>query len=67
MIPSTNNTSRGRAARVEFIHSVFVLSSSDNESTGQKISKMLERISTREWEPTAIKILETLASSNISL
>lgn len=67
MIPSTNNTSRGRATRMDFIRSVFVLSSPENATTGEKIVKMLERISTSEWEPTAAKILETLAASNISL
>ncbi|KAK7693089.1 hypothetical protein QCA50_002654 [Cerrena zonata] len=51
---------------MDFIRSVFVLSSPENAATGEKIVKMLERISTSEWEPTAAKILETLAASNIS-
>ncbi|CAL1703773.1 unnamed protein product [Somion occarium] len=65
MMPSTNNTLAGRSSRLAFIRSVFG-SSPENQATGEVLVKMLEHISTRDWEPTAVKILETLASSNIA-
>ena len=67
ILPSTNHSTRGRGARMDFIRSVFVQSSPENKGTGEKICKLLERLSTTEWEPTALKILETFAAANISL
>lgn len=67
MIPSTNGNASGRAERSAFIRAVFVQSSPDDVKTGDELAKMLERVPTSDWDLTASKIVNILATSNIAL
>jgi hypothetical protein len=67
MIPGTGGTSAGKAARSTFIHSVFVESSPDCADTGKKLTKVLDKVRTTDWDHTATKIIDILALSNIAL
>ncbi|KAL6306614.1 hypothetical protein BKA93DRAFT_149887 [Sparassis latifolia] len=67
LLPSTKSSNSGRAKRAAFIHSVF-LSSPPPEvgNVGKELVEILERVSSQDWEDTAIRIVEALANANIT-
>ena len=67
MIPPSGSSATGRANRRAFIRSVFVDSSPDDVATGEKLADIVEHVTTPDWEQTASKIVEVLASSNVAL
>ena len=67
MIPSTNDRSSGRMERRAFIRSVFVESSPDDTKTGEELSKMLNHVTSSDWDQTASRIIDVLAASNMAL
>lgn len=67
MIPSTNGSPAGRKERSAFIRSVFVQSTPDDVKTGEEVVKLLENVSSADWDQTAMNIVDLLASSNIAL
>ncbi len=67
MIPPTNGNSAGRANRNAFIRSVFVQSSPDDVKTGEELARMMETVSSADWDLTSSRIVDILAQSNIAL
>ena len=67
IMPVTNGNNTGRAERNTFIRSVFVLSSPDDAKTGEQLAKLIESVSSADWEQTSTKIVDILAQSNTAL
>ncbi|KAJ3554816.1 hypothetical protein NM688_g2911 [Phlebia brevispora] len=66
IIPRTNGTVAGRTERTAFVRSVFLQSTPDDIKTAEEIVKLLERVPSSDWDQTAAKIVDLLASSNIA-
>jgi hypothetical protein len=65
ILPSTNNSSSGRAKRTEFIRDVF--DSPQKFTCGEELIQVLESVATADWETTAMKIIDILAKSDVTL
>lgn len=65
LIPATHKTEQGKLKRTEFIQELF---GSDSQfSCSQELVDILQYISSSRWEDTAMKIIDALARSDITL
>lgn len=64
LIPRTNQTEKGATKRTEFIKSLF--GSEKHFSCSSELVDILQYISSSHWEDTVMKILDTLAESDIT-
>jgi hypothetical protein len=65
LIPPTNKTELGKAKRTEFIQELF--GSEKHFSCSQELVDILQYISSSNWEDTAMKVMDALARSDVTL
>lgn len=65
LIPITNQTEKGTVKRTEFINNLF--GSDKHFSCSSELVNTLQYISSSHWEDTVMKIMDTLARSDITL
>ncbi|KAI9059054.1 hypothetical protein FKP32DRAFT_1596702 [Trametes sanguinea] len=66
-LPSTHNSSAGRAKRTAYIHSVFQsCAPPEVVSAGTEIAELLENVPTSNWDETAHKVVEVMSRANIT-
>jgi hypothetical protein len=66
MLPSVKSD-LGPAKRSQFIRDVFISALPSHVQMGKEIVLILEKISSSDWEVTAMKIVEAVAKSRITL
>ncbi|KAG1790595.1 hypothetical protein EV424DRAFT_920453 [Suillus variegatus] len=64
LIPITNQTEKGTVKRTEFINNLF--GSDKHFSCSSELVNTLQYISSSHWEDTVMKIMDTLARSDIT-
>ncbi|KAG1800848.1 uncharacterized protein HD556DRAFT_964196 [Suillus plorans] len=64
LIPITNQTEKGTVKRTEFINNLF--GSEKHFSCSSELVNTLQYISSSHWEDTVMKIMDTLARSDIT-
>ncbi|CDO76346.1 hypothetical protein BN946_scf185011.g10 [Trametes cinnabarina] len=66
-LPSTHNSSSGRAKRTAYIQSVFTsCAPPEVASAGSEIAELLEHVPSSNWDESALKIVGAMARANIT-
>lgn len=70
LLPPAKDATGGRldGKRAAYIHSVFVSSQPPEAAgAGEKVADLLSRLLTGDWDDAARKIMDVLASANLTL